>query len=154
MSFLNAGRLNSAHKKKFHFWIWSELFVAQSDLVLAGKSCLVVDDEMLIALDIEQILLAAGAANVICLASAEEALASLRSGSRFDVAVLDILLRGVTRDSFSLAAALQLLKTPFVFLTGMRGADLRAGKFPDVPVVEKPYQPALLIEAIVRSLAR
>jgi CheY-like chemotaxis protein len=127
--------------------------VAQSGTVLAGKRCLVIDDELLIALDIEQILLAAGAASVTCLASAEEALVSLRSGSRFDVAVLDVLLRGTTRDSFNVAAALQLQNTPFVFITGMRGADLRPGESPAVPVVEKPCQPAVLVEAVVRALA-
>jgi CheY-like chemotaxis protein len=115
-----------------------QAFVAQSGTVLAGKCCLVVDDELLIALDIEQILLAASAAYVACFADAAEALAALRSGSRFDVAVLDVLLRGTTRDSFSVAAALQLQNTPFVFLTGMRGVDLRPGEFPAVPVVEKP----------------
>lgn len=127
--------------------------MAQSGTVLAGKRCLVVDDELLIALDIEQILLAAGAASVSCLASAEEALASLRSGPRFDVAVLDVLLRSTTRDSFSVAAALQLQNTPFVFLTGMRGADFRPGEFPGVPVVEKPCQPAVLVEVVLRALA-
>jgi CheY-like chemotaxis protein len=113
----------------------------------------VVDDELLIALDIEQILLAAGAASVICFASAEEALASLRGGARFDVAVLDILLRGTAGDSLRVATALQLQQTPFVFLTGMRGADLRPGEFPAAPVLEKPYQPALLVEAVLRALS-
>ena len=127
--------------------------MAQPHPVLAGKRFLVVDDELLIALDIEQTLLAAGAASVICLASAEEALASLRGGSRFDGAVLDVLLRGATSASLNVAAALQLQKTPFVFLTGMRGADLRAGEFPAAPVVEKPYQPPLLIDALVRALS-
>ena len=127
--------------------------MAHSHTVLAGKRCLVLEDELLIALDIELILQAAGAASDICLASADETLAALRGGSRFDVAVLDILLRGATRTSASVAAALQLQKTPFVFLTGMRGADLRPGEFPAAPVVEKPCQPAVLVEAVVRALA-
>ncbi|HEX5212951.1 MAG TPA: response regulator [Pseudolabrys sp.] len=112
-----------------------------------------VDDEMLIALDIEQTLLAAGAASVTCLGSAEEALAALNGGSRFDVAVLDILQHGATRNTFNVAAALQLQQTPFVFLTGMRGAILRSGEFSGAPVVEKPYQPALLVEAVLRALS-
>ena len=36
-----------------------------SDTSLAGKHCLVLDDEFLIALDIQEILEAAGAAKVI-----------------------------------------------------------------------------------------
>jgi CheY-like chemotaxis protein len=125
----------------------------QPHAVLTGKRCLVVDDELLIALDIEQILLAGGAASVVCLASAEEALASLHIGPRFDVAVLDILLRGATRASLDVAAALQLQKTPFVFLTGMLGADLHAEEFAAAPIVEKPYRPASLIDAVVRALS-
>ena len=127
--------------------------MTQQPPLLAGIRCLVLDDEMLIALDIEQILLAAGAADVICFSDAAEALAALNDGARFDVAVLDVLLRGPIHTGLSVAAALQLQNTPFVFLTGMRGADLRASEFPAAPVVEKPYQPPLLIEAVVRALA-
>ena len=121
--------------------------------VLAGKFCLVLDDEFLIALDIEQILLAAGAAGVACFANAEDALAALRGGARIDVAVLDVLLYGAKQTALGVAAALQLQKTPFVFLTGVRGDDLGLGAFSAVPVVEKPYRPALLIDAIARALA-
>ena len=126
--------------------------MAQSHPVLADKSCLVLDDELLIALDIEQVLLAAGAASVTCFGNADEALAALRNGSHFDVAVLDVLMHDATRVGLKVAAELQLRKTPFVFLTGMRGDDLRAGEFPAVPVVEKPYRPPLLIDAVARAL--
>jgi CheY-like chemotaxis protein len=127
--------------------------VAQSNTVLSGKRCLVLEDELLIGLDIEQILEAAGATSVTCVGSADEALAAIRGGARFDVAVLDVVLRGATRTSLSVAAALQLQKTPFVFLTGMRGAELEAKEFPKAPLVEKPYQPPLLVDAIMRALA-
>ena len=127
--------------------------MAQPHSVLADKSCLVLDDELLIALDIEQILLAAGAASVTCFGNADEALAALRNGSRFDVAVLDVLLHGATRTGLNIAAELQTLMTPFVFLTGMRGADLPAGQFREAPVVEKPYRPQLLVEAVTRALS-
>jgi len=120
---------------------------------LAGKSCLVLDDELLIALDIEQILLAAGATSVACFASAEDALAALRGGARIDIAVLDVLLHGARQTALGVAAALQLQKTPFVFLTGVRGDDLGLDAFSAVPIVEKPYRPALLIDAVVRALS-
>lgn len=126
--------------------------MAQPHSVLANKSCLVLDDELLIALDIEEVLLAAGAASVTCFGNADEALAALRKGSHFDVAVLDVLMHGTTPMGLDVAAELQLRKTPFVFLTGMRGDDLGAGEFPAALVVEKPYRPSLLIEAVVRAL--
>ena len=56
---------NSAHNEKFHQGTWG-VFVAPSDLILAGKRCLVLDDEFLIALDIQEILEAAGVAQVVC----------------------------------------------------------------------------------------
>jgi two-component system, response regulator PdtaR len=127
--------------------------MAQSESVLAGKRCLVLDDELLIAVDIQQILEAAGAANVVCMGTAEDALAVLNGGPRFDVAVLDIVLRGGARDSLSVASALVAQRTPFVFLTGMRWVDAHATPYPAAPMVEKPYQPPLLIDAVLRALA-
>jgi len=120
---------------------------------LAGKCCLVVDDEFLIALDIQYILEAAGAASVVCAGSAAEALAALQHGPKFDLAVLDVKLSETANPSLTVATALLEQETPFVFLTGMRAGDIHGGKFPAAPVVEKPYQEASLIDAALRALA-
>src|SRR3569832_2994457 len=56
---------------------------------LTGKRCLVVDDEFLIALDIQQALEQAGAAEVVCAGTTAEALAAVKA-ARFDVAVLAV----------------------------------------------------------------
>ncbi|HZL39526.1 MAG TPA: response regulator [Pseudolabrys sp.] len=120
---------------------------------LASKRFLVLDDEFLIALDIQQILEAAGAKTVICAGNAEDAMAAIRNGPRFDLAVLDVVLSGVTRTSVTVAAALIAQNTPFVFLTGMRGEDVHTREFPKAPVVDKPYQPPLLLDAVLRALA-
>ena len=114
---------------------------------LAGKRCLVLEDEFLIALDIQQTLESAGAA-VTCVGDAEHAFAALR-GARFDLAVLDLKLSG--SDSTGVAALLSERATPFVFLTGMRPADVRS--FPRALVVEKPYQVETLMEALRKALA-
>jgi|SRR6185437_480040 CheY-like chemotaxis protein len=127
--------------------------VAPSETSLTGKRCLVLDDEFLIALDIQQILEAAGAANVVCVSEAADALAAIRNGPRFDLAVLDVVLSGAMRTSVMVAAALAAQKTPFVFLTGMRGEDVHTRQFPKAPVLEKPYQPLLLLDAALRALA-
>ena len=126
--------------------------MAQSETMLAGKRCLVLDDELLIAVDIQQILEAAGA-SVVCVGSAEDALAALRSGPRFDIAVLDIVLGGAANNSLRVVAALAAQNTPFMFLTGMRGVDVHSAAFPKAVVVEKPYQPPLLIDAVMRAMA-
>ncbi len=119
---------------------------------IAGKRCLVLDDEFLIALDIQQILEAAGAASVICVADADAAFAALNAGPPFDLAVLDLKLSGATRTSVTVAAALAERGTPFVFLTGMRARTSTLQQFPHAPVVEKPYQAPLLLDAVLRAL--
>ncbi|MGH6663866.1 MAG: hypothetical protein ACREB2_03030 [Pseudolabrys sp.] len=127
--------------------------MAPSKPLLAGTRCLVLDDEFLIALDIQNILEMAGAASVVCVGDAAGALATIRHGPRFNLAVLDVVLSGAARTSATVAAALTLQRTPFVFLTGMLGQDVHTREFPNAPVVEKPYQAPLLMEAILRALA-
>ena len=119
---------------------------------IAGKRCLVLDDEFLIALDIQQILEVAGALEVICVGSVAEAMTALREGAPFDAAVLDVKLSGATRTSLTVAAALAEQRTPFVFLTGMRSDDVHTKQFPAAPVVEKPYDATLLLQAVRKAL--
>jgi CheY-like chemotaxis protein len=126
--------------------------VASSDTSLAGKRCLVLDDEFLIALDIQEILESAGAAHVICVSDEAGALQALQGELRFDIAILDILLRDATKTSLAVAAVLAAQKTPFIFLTGMQGEDIHTRKFPTVPVLEKPYQAPFLLETVLRVL--
>lgn len=124
-----------------------------SDTPLAGLRCLVLDDEMLIALDIQEVLEAAGAA-VICTGTAAAAMEALHGDPAFDLAVIDVMLKGSVGNSLSVAAALLERQVPFVFLTGMRAQDMdHAAQFPHAPVVEKPYQVAMLLEAIAQALA-
>jgi CheY-like chemotaxis protein len=127
--------------------------VAPAEVSIVGKRFLVLDDEFLIALDIQQTLEAAGAASVMAAGNAEDALALLRNEPRFDLAVLDVLLCGAMRTCLPVAAVLAVQKTPFVFLTGMQGEDVHTKKFPLAPVVEKPYRSPLLMDAILRALA-
>jgi CheY-like chemotaxis protein len=112
---------------------------------------LVIDDEFLIALDIQQTLENAGA-HVTSIGDADEALAALAGGAQFDVAVLDLKLSGFERDSTSIAAALTRRGVPFIFLTGMRAGNELAKNFPHAPLVEKPYQVEALMDALRRAL--
>jgi CheY-like chemotaxis protein len=117
---------------------------------IAGKRFLVLDDEFLIALDIQQVLEAAGAGSVACSGNADDALKAIEAVQTFDLAVLDYRLVG-SASSLDVADALVKAGTPFVFLTGM-GGDGQLKKYPNAPVVEKPYDPKLLLDAIVRAL--
>jgi two-component system, response regulator PdtaR len=125
--------------------------MADAPAFLAGKRCLVIDDEFLIALDIQQTLEAAGA-SVTCIGEADAALAALRGGAQFDVAVLDVKLSDFTRDSGDVATMLIEQGTPFVFLTGMRADNELTRAFPQAPLVEKPYRVEALMEALRRAL--
>jgi CheY-like chemotaxis protein len=124
--------------------------VTDSQSFIAGKRCLVVDDEFLIALDIQQALEGAGAV-VTSIGDAGPAMDALRGGARFDIAVLDIKLTG-PGDSMALAALLTERRIPFIFLTGMRADSADAQRYPNAPVVEKPFQLELLVEALRQAL--
>lgn len=125
-----------------------------SDSLLSGKRCFVLDDEFLIALDIQQILERAGAAQVTSVASAAEAIEVLGREPKFDLAVLDVKLGGVERNSLDVAVLLQTQGVPFVFLTGMRADDVHAKTFPNAPVIEKPYDAAALLRAVQHALVQ
>ena len=125
-----------------------------SDSLLTGKRCFVLDDEFLIALDIQQILERVGAAHVASVASAAEAIALLGREPKFDVAVLDVKLGDPQRNSLDVAALLQTQGTPFVFLTGVRVDDVHAKIFPNAPVIEKPYDAAGLLGAVQHALVQ
>ena len=120
---------------------------------LAGMRCLVLDDEFLIALDVQQVLETAGAKSVTCLINAADALQLILRHPPFSLAVLEI---GLGRDfdtDMAVAAALERRGTPFVFLTSVVNHDLRTQRFPAVPVVEKPFRAEILLGALRRALA-
>jgi len=121
---------------------------------IGGKRCLVLDDEFLIALDIQQILERAGALHVACVATAAEAIKLLGDNPKFDIAILDVKLNGSNENSLGVASLLTALDTPFVFLTGMRVNDMHAKRFPQAPVIEKPYEASALLAAVGRALSR
>ncbi|HYV70918.1 MAG TPA: response regulator [Pseudolabrys sp.] len=123
-----------------------------SDSLLTGKRCLVLDDEFLIALDIQQILELAGAMHVASVATASEAIALVRREAKFDLAVLDVKLGGSEDNSLGVASELAKTSTPFVFLTGMRVDNVHAREFPQAPVIEKPYDAVALLDAVQRAL--
>jgi CheY-like chemotaxis protein len=122
--------------------------------LLSGKRCFVLDDEFLIALDIQQILERAGAAHVASVASAAEAIQLLGRDPKFDIAILDVKLGTTERNSLDVAALLQIQGTPFVFLTGMRADDVHARVFPNAPVIEKPYDAMALLRALQHALSQ
>src|SRR5262245_2929232 len=117
--------------------------------VLAGRRILVVEDEMVVAMMLEDMLADLGCEVVGVANRVAKALAMIEDGMVFDAAVLDINLHG--EKSFPLAAALAARGRPFVFSTGygQRGVP---DEFRRVPLVEKPYSQADVERRLIEVL--
>jgi light-regulated signal transduction histidine kinase (bacteriophytochrome) len=113
---------------------------------LRGKSVLLVEDSMIIAMDAEEALRHAGAARVVTAASVPRALAAVAMGG-IDFALLDLNLGSET--SMGVADALAARNIPFAFATGYGEDANLSGRYPGVPVLSKPYN----VDHIRRALA-
>jgi DNA-binding NtrC family response regulator len=121
-------------------------------LPLAGKSVLVIEDETLIALNVESCLLEAGAAFVKIVNSVVCAQNFLDGDIPFDAAVVDLCV--VDGNASRLIPVLSERGIPVVITTG---ADVDLGH-PALSkaafVLQKPHADSDLIEAIVKSAAQ
>nr|CAD6615481.1 hybrid sensor histidine kinase/response regulator [Rhizobium sp. TCK] len=110
---------------------------------------LLVEDQMLIAADVEMILAEHGLQKVTTAPSAAEALRRLEKLTPH-LAILDVNLGSGT----SLPVAQELLRRniPFMFATGYSDRSTIPEHL-DVPVLRKPYESSVLIRAIGRVLA-
>ena len=120
----------------------------RSDL-LSRVKILLVEDQMLIAMDLEAMLASGGATHTVTSGSTDDALRILK-GFAPDVAVLDINLGVGT----SLPVAEELLKRniPFIFATGYGDQSWIPPALSATPVVRKPYDGDELMQAISRVL--
>ncbi|MEI4261569.1 response regulator [Roseovarius sp. D0-M9] len=117
---------------------------------LKGRRILIVEDEILLALDLELFLESQGS-NVLGSAKSVDAALALVEAENPDAVTLDMNLNG--ESSAPVAAALQERGIPFVFVTGNAGKDLDYPAFHDVPLVKKPYDPTELVYKLVQTLA-
>jgi DNA-binding response OmpR family regulator len=117
---------------------------------LAGTRILIVEDEYYLADDLARALRGEGAqviGPVGTLGEAEEAV-----GSRgFDCAILDMNLHGDM--AFPIADRLEAARIPFLIATGYNSASLPE-RFASAARVEKPFDPAKVIEVLPKLLAR
>lgn len=118
---------------------------------LSGIKVLVVEDQMLIAMDLEALLAVHGITDTVTSGSSEDALRVLKSFVP-DVAVLDVNLRVGT--SISVANELSCRNIPFVFATGYDDKFWLPPELSAARVVRKPYDSHELIEAIASTLQR
>lgn len=117
---------------------------------LAGRRILVLEDEFLIAMDVEQLCRDRGAEDIVILRSLAETGGVEAVATRFDVAVLDLMLDGTSTIGF--ARELREHGVPFVIASGYTDFDEIQTTVPGVTVVGKPYDGADLMEAITAAL--
>jgi CheY-like chemotaxis protein len=113
--------------------------------VLAGKDVVLVEDQALIAMDIEDVLRKLGASSVRPFSNIAEALAGIVA-SVPHCAVLDLNLAGET--SAEIADALLAKSVPFIFATGYRDAAMIPDRFRHIPVIRKPLSERDLAEQL------
>ena len=118
-----------------------------SDL-LAGRHVLIVEDQFLIALDLEDELRSFAAASADVVATVADAMATI-AARKPDLAILDIDLGGETTEA--IAERLAELGVPFLFATGYDTAPL-AQRF-GAGVVRKPVARENLQAALARAFA-
>jgi PAS domain S-box-containing protein len=111
---------------------------------LQGKRILIVEDEPLVAMELESNLTAAGC-EVIGPAGTLEQAKSLVAQREFDAALVDVNLAGHTVDE--IAAALTQKNCPFAFVTGYGREALPRG-FQDAVLLGKPFGGTQVLAAV------
>jgi DNA-binding NtrC family response regulator len=109
------------------------------------RDVLVVEDDPIIALDFEDRMLGFGVKTVRVAASVARALEMIDNRPP-DFAMLDVGL--VREKSFAIAARLDALRVPFVFVTGYGAPDTFPTAFADRPRLSKPCSTDALLAAL------
>jgi CheY-like chemotaxis protein len=114
---------------------------------LKGLRVLVVEDEMLVALDLAAMLSGLGC---VVVGPAPNAAAALKFAQTAPLqgAILDVNLRG--QPSFDLADELGRIGVPIIFATGYDESFLPE-RFRNVPRVVKPIQRATIAETMIAA---
>lgn len=115
---------------------------------LSGKRVLVVEDELLVAMLLEDMLTDAGCVIVGPFARVPEALAAAEIET-LDIALLDVNVAG--EKVFPVAYALEKRGVPFLFVTGYGQAALPQGH-PEWEAHPKPFQADQLTRCLARRI--
>ncbi|MDO9416943.1 response regulator [Pararhizobium sp.] len=113
---------------------------------LAAKTVLLLEDQPLIALDLEDLLHQAGFENIVTFTRCDDAETWLK-GNDPDLAIVDIYL--IDGPCEAVAARLAERATPFIVYSGDSKSQLDTGSvFHHGTWVIKPCQPHVLLQAI------
>jgi CheY-like chemotaxis protein len=111
---------------------------------------LVVEDEALVAMLMEDLLSDFGHEVVAIAGRLEQGLELARTGE-FDCAVLDLNLNG--ERTYPIAEALAARGVPFLFVTGYGAAGVEQDWI-NRPILQKPFEPHRLADALAQAIAR
>jgi CheY-like chemotaxis protein len=116
---------------------------------LAGRRILVVEDEFLLAMELESLLERHGSIVLGPVSSVDQALAALEA-EQPEIALLDVNLKG--QRATPVAAALRQRGVPFVLITGYSSAQLLEPELRHASRVDKPVDGRDLGRAVARAL--
>jgi len=116
--------------------------------MLQGARVLIVEDDVLLLMELESILLEAGAVIAGCCRTVKEGLAA--ADDRVAAAILDVR---VGRETIApVARRLASRGTPFVFYTGQVPGDPALAEWPGCTVLSKPSRPGTIVAALADLL--
>lgn len=119
---------------------------------LRAAHILVLEDSFLILMELEAILLDAGADAVWTCRNVTEALRALAEHEQdVAVAILDLQLDGTS--SMPVARALSARGVPFFFYTGQLDTRSVRAEWPECLVVSKPAAPQKIVETVASLVA-
>jgi CheY-like chemotaxis protein len=127
---------------------YSEILILAG--ALEGLRVLILEDEYLIAMDVEQLCRDHGATEVTIHRDLDGI--DVPVAASFDAAIIDVMLQG--RSTLDFARGLRERNIPFVFASGYSHFDDIFAAFPGVRVVAKPYAGVDLIGALSEARAR
>ncbi len=114
---------------------------------LAGRHVLIVEDEMIVALDLSDIVERLGC--TFALAGRMGKAVQLAAAERFDVAILDLNLAG--EPVYPVADELRRRETPFVIASGYSADGIEAA-YRNGPLLGKPYSEHDVEAVLLRAL--
>jgi CheY-like chemotaxis protein len=123
--------------------------MAAAEARLKQQRVLLVEDEMMVAMLVEDMLLDVGCEVIGPVTRVDEALARTQNGG-IDVAILDVNLDG--HETYAVADALSEKGIPFVFATGYGAGGLKDG-YKGTPTLQKPFQQRDLLKVLADAVA-
>jgi CheY-like chemotaxis protein len=143
-SFLNDSRSLIGHQ-------WPPLEHLLMSGILSGLRILILEDEFLIAMDVEQLCRDSGATDITIKRTVAE-IQTEDATDGFDVAIVDFMLSGVSTMPF--AQRLHSRGRPFVITSGYVDSAEVSTALPGIGVVGKPFSGPDLVEAVAAAAGR